>query len=125
MRFENLSVLDDGEVARRYVDGLAADICQADGVDLTEAMRRIGRQVGEGYWTIWGIAQGRTKTPRCLSRLRLAHLSMLERKVTRMLAEIDIERKLSRSDDELEGLAVELSVISKKIATRKEVISRR
>lgn len=124
MSFENSSALSDAQLAKKYVGTLVNHRCEADGIDPVEAMRRVGRQIGVGYWTLWGIIQERTKTPRCLTELRLAYIALLERKVTAMTNEIDVERKLGRGDDELEGIAVALSALAEKVAAKKRLWAR-
>ena len=85
--------------------------------DAENAMRRLERRFGLGFWTLDHLRKGRAKTINSvlLSRLRRAYIDMCERQLRHLETEIATEK--AAGDDTLADLELEVAALAQKIAT--------
>ena len=84
--------------------------------DAENAMRRLARRYGIGFWTQDHLRKGRAKTINSvlLGRLRSAYIDMCERQLAHLQNEIAIEK--AAGDDTLANLELEVAALAQKVA---------
>lgn len=117
--FANVTTADS---ASRYLEMLVNHERVASGANVDVALRSIGRRAGIGYWTAWGLYHRRRKEPSAslTHRLRDAYLKFLSDQVGAMTAEIHREKTLGNADVDLEGMAIEVAALAKRVAAARQ-----
>lgn len=87
--------------------------------DLSEAMRRLDRAYGLGYWTLDHLRKGRAKTCEAglFQKIRAAYLDQCERQLRALQHELAIERT-SGNDADTDLLAEVETLLAKVEAKR-------
>lgn len=89
---------------------------EAETMPLAPAMTAVGRRVGVGRWTIWGLYHQRRKSIGAgqLERLRLAYLRFCKREIEKLEAEL-LRQEKRCGHAPFDDLMVEIAALAARV----------